>query len=397
MKKLTFERIGILLFCTTLIGSGALTVVCNWKEIAKGAYSSIVSGYEKGGFGGLVEGTIEGLEQGINNGIIGKTSYINLYGLSSRVLNKKYMIEANSSNNVVKDNRDQLEFITHFVDTQPYADDIAALKNVYDEVGAKLLYVQTPVKMIEGYVEMPTGLVDYSNSNSDSLLKQLQAEGIQTLDLRENIKIANLDFDNLFYKTDHHWKTETAFWAANEVKDYLNKEWQFNLDPENNLLESSQFDKIHYEKNFLGSQGRRVGKYYAGVDDYTLMLPTYETDYAVTINKRNNSSHVEGTFEETLVKYNLLRPKDIFTNRYAAYFGGDFPEVIVENRKANNDLKVLIFKDSYGLPFSAFFSTLVGETRLLDTRYYAGNVEDYVRDYKPDLVLYVFKSINTQS
>lgn len=397
MKKLTFERVGIILFCATLIGSGALTVVCNWKTIAKGAYSSVISGYKKEGISGLIDGTIAGLENGVNEAVIGRTSYINLYGLSARMLGKHYIIEASGSNSVVKDNNGHLEFIAAKVDTQPYVDKIAKLKEIYDEIGAKTLYVQTPVKPIEGYVEMPVGIHDFSNENSDNLLAQLQAAGIETLDLRENIKTSGLDYNNLFYKTDHHWKTETAFWATGEVKDHLNELFGFNLDPDDFYTDSSQYQSVFYKQNFLGSQGRRVGKYYGGVDDFTLMLPNYETDYSVTINKINNSSQAEGTFEEAIVKYNLLRPKDIFTNRYAAYFGADFPEVIVKNHKADNDLKVLIFKDSFGLPFSAFFSTMVGETRLLDTRYYSGDLEAYIREYDPDLVLYLFKSINTQA
>ncbi len=106
---------------------------------------------------------------------------------------------------------------------------------------------------------------------------------------------------------------------------------------------------------------------------------------------------LEGTFEEAIVKRHLLDEKDIFTNRYAAYFGADYPEVIVENHLANSNKKVLILKDSFAIPFSAFLSTMVGETRLLDTRYYEGDVEEYIKAYQPDLVLYVYKSINTQA
>ena len=397
MKKLGFERVGIILFCATLIGSGALTVVFNWKTIAKGAYTSVVSGYKNDGVSGLIDGAISGLESGVNDAVIGRTGYINLYGLTARVLNKHYIIETSGGNSVVKDNTGQLEFITNPVDTQPYVDKIADLKKIYDEIGAKTLYVQTPVKPIEGYIEMPEGITDYSNINSDNLLSQLQAAGIKTLDLRENIKTSGIDYSELFYNTDHHWKTETAFWAAGEVKNYLNEEFGLNLDPNNFYTNSDNYQSIFYEKNFLGSQGRRVGKYYGGVDDYTLMLPKYDTDYSVTINKSNNSSHIDGTFEEAIVKYDLVNAKDIFTNRYAAYFGADYPEVIVKNNKADNDLKVLIFKDSFGIPFSAFFSTMVSETRLMDTRYYTGDLESYIREYNPDVVIYLFKSINTQA
>ena len=306
-------------------------------------------------------------------------------------------METNVSNSVVKDNNDKLQFICFEVDTQPYVEEIAKVKGVLDELDTPLVYVQTPVKTIDGYTQMPIGITDYANSNTDRFMKQLADKGINTIDLRKNLKESSLDLGDAFYTTDHHWKTQTAFWAVGQVTNYLKESIGLDLDPKHFYTNEENYESVFYEKNFLGSQGRRVGKYYGGVDDYTLMLPKYDTDYTVTINKSNSSTTEEGTFEDALVKYNLLSPTDIFTNRYAAYFGADFPEVIVKNHSANNDMKVLIFKDSFGLPFSAFFSTMVGETRLLDTRYYDGDVEEYIRAYNPDLVLYVYKSINTQA
>lgn len=396
MKKLTFERVGIILFCATLIGSGALTVLFNWKTIAKSTYTSVVSGYKNDGISGLIDGGISGLENGVNEAVIGRASYINLYGLSARLMGKHFIIDASGSNSVVKDNNGNLEFIANEVDVQPYVEKLSELKKIYDDIGAKTLYIQSPVKPIAGYVEMPQGIKDYSNENSDHLLAGLSAAGFDILDLRQSIFTDELELSELFYKTDHHWKTETAFWATGVVKDYLNEKYELGLDPEGIYTNSDSYEAKVYKKSFLGSQGRRVGKYYGGVDDFTLMLPKYETDYSVTINKNTNTSHIDGTFEEAIVKYSLLTPKDIFTNRYAAYFGADYPEVIVKNNKADNDLKVLIFKDSFGLPFSAFFSTMVDETRMIDTRYFTDDLEKYIRDYDPDLVLYMFKSINTQ-
>lgn len=397
MKRLSFERVGIILFCATLMGSGVLTLGGKVKPIAKATLSGIQKGYASDGIGGIIEGGISGLESGVNENVFARTSYINLFGLSSKLLNKHYIIDTNATNSVVKDNNGHLQFICFPVDTKPYVDQIAEVKEVLDETGTPLVYVQTPLKVIEDYVEMPTGITDYANTNTDTFMKQLEGAGINTIDLRENMNSEDLDYSSMFYNTDHHWTTQTAFWAVGEVVNYLKESTGIDLDPNHFYTDEANYTSVLYEDSFLGSQGRRVGKYYGGVDDYTLMLPNYETDYTVTINKTNNSSTEEGTFEEALVKYNLLNPTDIFTNRYAAYFGADFPEVIVQNHLADNDLKVLIFKDSFGLPFSAFLSTMVSETRLLDTRYYDGDVAEYIKAYNPDLVLYVYKSINTQA
>ena len=397
MKRLSFERIGIVLFCCTLIGSGALTLAGGVKPITKATLSGLKKGYASNGIDGMIEGGISGLESGVNENVYARTSYVNLFGLTSKLLNKRYIIETNATNSVVKDNTGKLQFVCFEVDTMPYVEKIANVKSVLDEMGTPLLYVQTPLKMIDGYSEMPVGIIDHANSNTDTFMEQLADKGIETIDLRENISDEHLELSKLFYNTDHHWTTQTAFWAVGEVTKYLKENMGIDIDPNHFYTNEENYTSILYKDSFLGSQGRRVGKYYGGVDDYTLMLPNYETNYSVTINKSNASTHEEGTFEEAVVKYNLLNTDDIFTNRYAAYFGADFPEVIVKNNLADNDMKVLIFKDSFGLPFSAFLSTMVGETRLLDTRYYDGDVEEYIKAYNPDLVLYVYKSINTQA
>ena len=396
MKRLTFERIGIFLFCATLIGSGALTVATNHETITKTITASMQNGYTNNGITGMIKGAISGAESSVNDSVVGRTSYINLYGLSARLLNKKYVMETNLSNSVIKDNTGKLEFLTYPLDTTPYVENIKGIKSVVDELGGKILYVQTPVKTMAGYVEMPTGLTDHANENTDNLMAQLKEIGVEALDLRQNVFEDDLDLENVFYNTDHHWKTETAFWAVGETVDCLKEKFGMDLDPNKFYTDSNNYQKIYYEKNFLGSQGRRVGKYYGGVDDYTLMLPTYETAYNVTINKINASSNIEGDFKKAIVKYNLLNEESIFTNRYASYFGADYPEVIIKNEVAPNDMKVLIFKDSFGIPYSAFFSTLVSETRMLDTRYFTDDVKEYIKEYDPDLVLYVFKSLNTQ-
>ncbi len=397
MKKVTLQRVGICLFCVTLIGGGILTIGPNVKSIAKKTLSGMKSGYaEKSTIEGLLKGTISGIEAGISDAVFAKEAYINLYGLSESLLGKHYIRDTNIAQSVIKDNNGQLQFATNKVDTTPYAEEIGKVNELLEEKDIPFVYVQTPLKVIEGYTELPASVLDYAEINTDTFKGQLEEKGVDVLDLRENVKSSGLDYGTLFYNTDHHWRTQTAFWAVGEVVQYLKETEGIDLDPNHYYTDSSNYEETFYKQNFLGSQGRRVGKYYGGLDDYTLMTPNFDTSYEVTITKTNGSTVAEGTFEEAIIKKNLLNAKSVFTNRYASYFGGDFPEVDIKNKNAENDFKVLIVKDSFALPFSAFFSTMVSETRMLDTRYYEGEVTDYINSYNPDLVLYVYKSINTQ-
>ena len=397
MKKVTLQRVGICLFCVTLIGGGILTIGPNIKSIAKQTLSGMKNGYaEKATIEGLLKGTIGGIEAGISDSVFGKEAYINLYGLSERLLGKHYIRDTNLVQSVIKDNNGQLQFATNKVDTTPYAEEIGQVNELLKEKNVPFIYVQTPLKVIEGYTQLPASVIDYAEINTDTFKEQLEEKAVDVLDLRENVKSAGLDYSTLFYNTDHHWRTQTAFWAVGEVVQYLKESAGIDLDPNHYYTDSSHYEETFYKQNFLGSQGRRVGKYYGGLDDYTLMTPNFDTSYEVKITKTNGSTVAEGTFEEAIIKKNLLNATSVFTNRYASYFGGDFPEVAIKNKNAENDFKVLIVKDSFALPFSAFFSTMVSETRMLDTRYYEGEVTDYINSYNPDLVLYVYKSINTQ-
>ncbi len=76
-----------------------------------------------------------------------------------------------------------------------------------------------------------------------------------------------------------------------------------------------------------------------------------------------------GSFEETIVREDLIKAKDIRANRYAVYSGGDWPLVSITNKKVDEG-KVLIIQDSFGLPFSAFMSFNFRQTDIIDLRYF---------------------------
>ncbi len=84
----------------------------------------------------------------------------------------------------------------------------------------------------------------------------------------------------------------------------------------------------------------------------------------------------------------------IYTNRYAAYFGGDYPEVIIKNQIETNGKKVLIIKDSFALPVGAYLSTVVEELVMLDIRYNTmEDIQSYVLEYQPDIAIILCKSM----
>lgn len=399
MENLNFNKVAIYAFCLSLLSVGSLTVGLRLKPIARTTFSVVQTVWEENGDTlEVVSAAKNSMEASIVENIFAKETYIDWYGLAERLLGRRYIRDTNPSYIIVKDQLEQLHFITFKTDSTKKVEQIAKVKEQLLEKDIPFLFAQTPIKVIENFTKLPDSVRDYANSNTDAFLEALGEKGVDYIDLRKEAETDELDKENLFYTTDHHWRTQTAFWAMQKVVDKLAKDYDLCLDDEGFYTNLNHYEMTTYENSFLGSQGRRVGRYYAGVDDYTLITPKFETKYEVTIYKSDGARAYEGDFTQAIVHKDLLDiKKTVYTNRYAAYFGADYPEVVIKNEWVENNKKILIIKDSFALPFSAFLSTMTEEIHMLDLRYYDENkLGDYIEDYNPDLVLYVYKSVTTQ-
>lgn len=395
--KITLKRAAVAAFFAFIGITGLLSITVNSVSVAKDTYISIRDiAASSPGINGLMKGITGGIENGFSSNLVGQNNFINLYGMTERFVDRQYIIDVDTSYNIIKDNGGKLHFSSFKEDNELAVNEIVSLSKALEKNNIDLLYVQTPIKYIKGFTKINPAITDYSNENSDKIVAGLRNSGVDTMDLRNLLDDAGIDKSMLFYDTDHHWRIETAFWGVGRTVEKIKTLFEIDMDPDGFYTNLGNYKTDYYENNFLGSQGRRVGKYYSGVDDFTLVTPKFETDYRVTINKKSSREEFEGDFAQTLINEDILNDKDIFTNRYVSYFGADYPEVIIENKSSVNPLKILVVKDSFGIPFSAFMSTMVSETRMLDMRYYKDKtVEEYALDYRPDLVIYVFRSIRT--
>ena len=317
-----------------------------------------------------------------NENILFKSSYINIYGLTQNVIGKKYVEDSmDRSRDIVKTKDNMISFVQPKLDMVQKAEGIINLNNELQGSDISFIYIQAPYK-IRDNSSLPTGVKDYGNENANILLEELQKESIKTDDLREYFK--DWDIKEEFFITDHHWRIKTAFAGANYISEILNEKYNFNIDTF--YTDLNNYNVINKGKIFLGSIGKRIGKYYNGVDDFEYILPKYETNLKV---KKEDEEH-QGTFYETVISQKLLDEKDIITNRYACYFGRDYSEIIINNNNVENDNKILIIQDSYGLPFSAMMSLRVKEVRVIDLRHFKENEIEYIKNYNPDIVLMIY-------
>ncbi len=317
-----------------------------------------------------------------------KDRLVELHGWEMNLLDKHFVRDADYSYSVVKDNHDWLQFITFTAQPRQIVQEIETIK----ELDIPILYVQPPTKFIDGYTEFPDTLNDHSAENVAANFALLDAAEVPYLDLRQAAEEDNLDKERMFYRTDHHWRVETALWAVGRTVQELEELFGWELDPDGAYTDPANWRVTDYGENFLGSQGRRVGPYYAGLDNFCLLTPKFDTKYHLELKQHTGELTIYyGDFITTIINKDLLTEPSVYTNRYGTYWGADYPTVVADNLNIEDGLTVLLVKDSYGLPYGAFLSTMVDKLYMVDLRYYnIDNLPQYIEAADPDVILIMY-------
>lgn len=367
-----------IMFILIIFGIGGMTVVENKNE-----FINIIKS------GDIINKT----NQIYSENVAFSDEFIDLWS-ETQAISDAQLLEDAEYGVIIKDSSDSLYFPASDVDISSFAQNTINFANLLKEKNIPFLYVQAPNKDLKGYTEKIVSEYNFSNKNADEFLAKLKESSIDTLDLRELIIKENLDRSKLFYKTDHHWTTPTAFWAYTKVASHLNKIYNFNIDENNYYRDINNYKVQEMKSCFLGSLGRRVGESVSGLDDYTFIEPNFETNYNIYDGLVSTElTAFTGSFREAIVKDKILENSDVKTNKHAAYFEWDYGNLIIKNTKIDNNLKFLLVKDSYSLPVTAFLSTCVSEIHMVDLRDVTPvNLTNYIEEYDFDAVIILYNT-----
>lgn len=329
-----------------------------------------------------VEKTIVELNSAYNDGFYGKYAFINVNGLVHRLLNQRSM------NDVVKLDNGYLTEVVPSVDVSAQTAETIRLYEGLAGQGVDFLYVQTPYKISKYASCLPVGVEDSSNSNADALLAGLTGAGVPALDLREWFYEEGIDQYSLFFKTDHHWTPEAAFTAFTQIIKTMEADWGITVD--SFYTDPEHYETRTYEDWFLGSRGKRVGLYYGGVDDISVLYPSFETQ--MSLNVPSEEIFRSGSFQEVIFDYANIEEKDYFEkNPYHVYIGDEYPFVRHSNPSAPCEKKLLIVKDSFVLPVQAYLSLCFTQVDVIDLRLYEEkSLYEYIEETGPDMVLVMY-------
>ncbi|MFR1519481.1 MAG: DHHW family protein [Eubacterium sp.] len=174
-----------------------------------------------------------------------------------------------------------------------------------------------------------------------------------------------------YYKTDHHWTTDSAYAA------YV--QWCASTGRDARAL--SDYDVITASDSFRGTLYSKVLRLDAPFDTVKFYIP-----------KAGSAARVwcDGTemqLEDGFYDRDSLLKKD----KYAAFLGGNYGEVrILPEKTPETGEHILILKDSYANCFVPFLYGHFDSISMLDLRYYNGNVAEYAEAHGITEVLVLY-------
>lgn len=317
-----------------------------------------------------------------------KGSYIDFCGLMANVLGQ------HTANGRTKLTNGHLAMTGYEYDAEQVhnnAQNIIRFFRKQTSAGKDFLFVLAPSQIYAQGQYLPDGFLPPEQTNADLFLSILQENEVPVLDLRKLMADENISYTDAFYVTDHHWKTEYGFWAFGQIVDQLVKMGYAPTD-ETDVTSPENYEFITYENSFLGSSGKRTGKFFSGTDDYVLIVPKFDTEITVTIaskdvNKTGRFEDVSATNSRIGMELRLSEPDYYNDDPYGRIGYSNTPITNWRNPNAAETKNFMLIGDSIAnIPFC--FMTLYNEAcDELDMRHYADDFTCYYETFSPDLVI----------
>lgn len=330
---------------------------------------------------------VAAITDGFNGDIAGKSFFVNINGLTERLLGKRVL------NDVVLLNNGHAGFCSANAPDEGIAANADSSKAFCDWLNRRdidYLFVQVPYKNQPGNSQLPVGLTDYSNSIADRFLTELEARDVPYLDLRASIAEDNLDFYSLFLKTEHHWNAQGGFYAFQKICQYMQEHYGDEIDPM--VLDLNNYHQVTCEKKSLGYYGSRTGSLFLQPEPFDLIYPKFETQQSCYI--RHQDLTRSGSFYDAIFEMKYLNATET-SGLYGTYIGGDYPVVLHESETAQTDKTLLLFIDSFGTIPESYLTTAYKHVYAIDLRWVKilgmpESAADFVEMYNPDHVIVAF-------
>lgn len=312
-------------------------------------------------------GWMADVETWMDERILGRYTWLSLHATISRDVLKVEVL-----NDIATDPETRMEYEKPPVlKERPDLGDLAAtLGDQVRAAGSKPLFVYVPRKEESFSDRVPPVWPNTYLAARPRVLAALSRGG-EVLDLSPTMADPATR-DSSYYLTDHHWTPQGALRGLDAIAA---KAATMGV----RLGDQPPMTDVSYP-DFIGSYGRRVtAAGVAAADPFVVPTPSR---WNGRICKADGSSCKDPFIPR------IARAKDPYTNRYAAFLGGDIGFQDLRNPSPQARGTVLVLKDSYGLPLVTYLAQRATRVVSVDERKYSGtSIAALVAEVKPDLVI----------
>ena len=213
-----------------------------------------------------------------------------------------------------------------------------------------------------------TVIPENQNIYLDLLQTSMQNAGITFIDTRETLS-SHAD-ENIYYKTDHHWTTQGAYYA------YLEAAKALNLS-----TEGEYYEKAPVTYRFQGTLSAKSGFRSSQKEEMQVFLPA-KAEAASIVNYVEERKKTASFYDTS-----KLEERD----KYAMFFGGNHSQVKISTPAAQ-DRTLLILKDSYANCFVPFLTPHYRNIIMIDPRYFYGDLESIIAAENVQEILYLYNA-----
>ena len=308
----------------------------------------------------------------------GKSIFVDLNGWISKCIGQRQMNGVTKLENgylTILDEEDDINTV------RKNAEIINQFASHLEELGISFLCVITPDTINKYDNSLPKGISDCTNEKLDVFVDTL--DGVDYIDLREKMYEDGIDQYEMFYRTDHHWNVHGGIYAASQILGYVEENLGMQVDSK--ICDESYYRLETYENWHLGSRGQRVGRFFAGVDDFEMLLPRFDTDLT------RMDDMMTGDFEKVFIDKAVLQNKN-HHSRYTYDFAYKYTiENSFHNNLVDNEKRILVVTDSMGRVVTPYLGLAFED---MYCTVYEEITDELLKRVQPDIVTVIFYSGN---
>ena len=296
------------------------------------------------------------------------------------------LLGKNDSNGVFRGERGYLFQAPSEPDEEHLSANIEAINAMAQNTDLRIFMMIAPTaaNVLSDYLPDFAPVADQNKYLED--LKAGISSNIQYIDLYDTLKEHESDY--IYYYTDHHWTTKGAYYAFLTAAPFLGIE-----NPE-----EIEYRRYAVTDSFAGTLASRSGFPLKKEDTIEIWVPEENAKAAEASGEEEGSyqpsvRYVVDYVEEEKKSADLYDSEKLETaDKYAVFFGGNYPQVRITTTNDSGRGTLLIFKDSYANCFVPFLLPYYDEIIMVDPRYYYGDINELISTEKISNILFLYNA-----